>query len=47
MMGIISLIKLFEKAVMYPAIALWKLEKPIVRRAPTGAFRYLWEKLKH
>ena len=28
---------------MYLVIALWKLEKPIVRKAPSGAFRYLYE----
>ena len=27
----------------YLVIALWKLEKPIVRKAPSGAFRYLYE----
>jgi hypothetical protein len=26
---------------IYPVIALWKLEKPIVREAPSGAFRYI------
>lgn len=30
-----------EKDMIYSAIALWKLEKPIVRKAPSGAFRYL------
>ena len=34
---------LFGKAMMYLVIALWKLEKPIVRKAPSGAFRYLYE----
>ena len=35
-----SLTNLFGKAVMYLVIALWKLEKPIVRKAPAGAFRF-------
>ena len=26
-------------------IALWELEKPIVRKAPAGAFRYFIEKV--
>ena len=30
-----SLTNLFGKAVMYLVIALWKLEKPIVRKAPS------------
>lgn len=30
---------------IYPVIALWKLEKPIVRKAPSGAFRYLYKQL--
>ena len=30
-------------AMVYPVIALRKLEKPVVRRAPEGAFRYLWK----
>ena len=34
----------FGKAMIYPVIALWKLEKPVVRRAPLGAFRYLYGK---
>ena len=34
---------LFGKSMMYLVIALWKLEKPIVRKAPSGAFRYLYE----
>lgn len=38
-----SLTNLFEKAMTYLVIALWKLEKPIVRKAPSGAFRYLYE----
>ena len=38
-----SLANLFGKAMMYLVIALWKLEKPIVRKAPSGAFRYLYE----
>ena len=38
-----SLTNLFGKAMMYLVIALWKLEKPIVRKAPSGAFRYLYE----
>ena len=38
-----SLTNLFGKAMMYLVIALWKLEKPIVRRAPLGAFRYLYK----
>ena len=29
-----SLTNLFGKAMMYLVIALWKLEKPIVRKAP-------------
>ena len=33
-----SLTNLFGKAVMYLVIALWKLEKPIVRKAPSGPF---------
>ena len=37
-----SLTNLFGKAKIYSVIALWKLEKPIVRKAPTGAFRYLY-----
>ena len=37
-----SLTNLFGKATLYPVIALWKLEKPIVRKAPTGAFRYCY-----
>jgi hypothetical protein len=40
-----SLTNLFGKAMMYLVIALWKLEKPIVRRAPSGAFRYLYKQL--
>lgn len=40
-----SLTNLFGKAVMYLVIALWKLEKPIVRKAPSGAFRYLYKQL--
>ena len=40
-----SLTNLFGKAMMYPVIALWKLEKPIVRKAPSGAFRYLYKQL--
>ena len=43
-MGICSLTNVFEKAMIYPVIALWKLEKPIVRKAPEGAFRYFREK---
>ena len=35
--------KEFGKAMIYPVIALRKLEKPVVRRAPEGAFRYLWK----
>ena len=35
-----SLTNLFGKAMTYLVIALWKLEKPIVRKAPSGAFRY-------
>ena len=35
-----SLTNLFGKAMMYLVIALWKLEKPIVRKVPAGAFRY-------
>ena len=38
-----SLTNLFGKAMMYLVIALWKLEKSIVRKAPSGAFRYLYE----
>ena len=38
-----SLTNLFGKAMTYLVIALWKLEKPIVRKAPSGAFRYLYE----
>ena len=41
--GIFTLTNLFGKAMIYPVIALWKLEKPIVRKAPAGAFRYLWK----
>ena len=26
----------FGKAMIYPVIALWKLEKPVVRKAPAG-----------
>ena len=43
-MGIRSLTNVFGKAMPYLVIALWKLEKPIVRKAPEGAFRYLWDK---
>ena len=32
----------FGKAKICSVIALWKLEKPIVRKAPLGAFRYLY-----
>ena len=38
-----SLTNLFGKAMIYLVIALWKLEKPIVRKAPSGVFRYLYE----
>ena len=44
-MGIFSLTNLFGKAKIYSVIALWKLEKPIVRKAPAGAFRYLYKQL--
>ena len=33
-----SLTNLFGKAMTYLVIALWKLEKPIVRKAPSGSF---------
>ena len=36
-----SLTNLFGKVMMYLVIALWKLEKPIVWKAPAGAFYYL------
>ena len=44
-MGIFSLTNLFGEAKIYSVIALWKLEKPIVRKAPSGAFRYLYKQL--
>ena len=40
-----SLTNLFGKAMMYLVIALWKLEKPIVRKASSGAPRYLYKQL--
>ena len=43
-MGILLLTKLFGKIIIYLVIALWKLVKPIVRKAPSGAFRYLYKK---
>ena len=39
----IRLTNLSGKAILYLVIALWKLEKPIVRKAPSGAFRYLYK----
>ena len=33
----------FDEDILYLVIALWKLEKPIVREAPSGAFRYFVE----
>ena len=41
-----SLTNLFGKAVMYLVIALRKLEKPVVRKAPAGAFRYFQGSIK-
>lgn len=39
----ICLTNLLGKAILYLVIALWKLEKPIVRKAPSGAFRHLYK----
>lgn len=36
----IFLTKVFVEDILYLVIALWKLEKPIVRKVPEGAFRY-------
>ena len=36
----------FGKGKIYSVIALWKLEKLIVRKAPAGAFRYYTDKLE-
>ena len=35
-----SLTKEFVEDILYLVIALRKLEKPVVRKAPAGAFRY-------
>ena len=32
-----------DEGILYLVIALWKLEKPMVREAPSGAFRYFVE----
>ena len=37
---------MFVEDILYPVIALWKLEKPTVRKAPAGAFRYFRGKYK-
>ena len=44
-MGIFSLTNLFGETKIHSVIALWKLEKPIVRKAPAGAFCYFTDKL--
>ena len=40
-----SLTKEFVEDILYLVIALRKLEKPVVRKAPAGAFRYLYKQL--
>ena len=38
--------KVIVEDILYLVIALRKLEKPVVRKAPAGAFRYFQESTK-